>query len=115
MGQQARLLQYILGSALLFTALRAQTILQSVPFDPFRLECNVQRAVSEMTMRLVESQGEDFLIFMLFKVSTKYLVNDRCATRGHDVHNTVRRHQQEVPARSQILRLPGLTDLEFPP
>ena len=43
---------------------RAESVFQSIPFDPFRLECQRHHAVSEMSLRLVtstESKRDDTL------------------------------------------------------
>ena len=36
----------------------AQLIRQSIPFDPYRLECQYRMAMTELTMRHVVSSGE---------------------------------------------------------
>ncbi len=50
-------LLHIAVVCLLLSVVDSATILQSIPFDPFRLECQRHHGLTELSMRLVASEG----------------------------------------------------------
>jgi hypothetical protein len=48
---------HVAAVCLMLSLVHTSTILQSIPFDPFRLECQRQHGLMELSMRLVASEG----------------------------------------------------------